>query len=258
MNDNKLNLMLHAGGRQVELADLERTLTPEATSTWQPIPHMELFRTVKDTMERSGFRVVQAVHGLAKEGMRYFGMMQLANGEDGNGEYGFVAGLRNSHDMSFPARLAMGSGVFICDNLAFSSEITLGRKHTLHIRRDLPRLVQSAVGKLSDYRQRQAIRYERYHTTKLESSVAHDLIIQAVDARSLPVTRIPEVLQEWREPSHPEFTENGMSAWRLFNAFTESMKGLDPAILARRTNALHGLFDTACGVLKEIPAVVVA
>jgi Domain of unknown function (DUF932) len=257
MSENKLNLILHAGGRSVELDALEHVLTPVATQTWQPLPHLELFQTVKETIERSGLRVTQAVHGLAKEGLRYFGMMQLAS-EDGDGEYGFVAGLRNSHDMSFPAGLAMGAGVFICDNLAFSSEITLGRKHTVHIRRDLPRLVTSAVGKLSDYRHRQNIRYERYHATKLMDSLAHDLIIQAVDAQSLPVTKIPEVLKEWREPSHAEFTADGMSAWRLFNAFTEAMKGLDPALLSRRTVALHGLFDTACGVLKEVPATVVA
>ena len=257
MSENKLNLILHAGGRSVELDALEHVLTPKATQTWHPIPHMELFQTVKETVERSGLRVVQSVHGLAKEGMRYFGMMQLAS-DDGDGEYGFVAGLRNSHDMSFPAGLAIGAGVFICDNLAFSSEITLGRKHTVHIRRDLPRLVVSAVAKLGEYRERQNIRYERYHATKLIDSSAHDLIIQAVDAQSLPVTKIPEVLKEWREPSHAEFTEDGMSAWRLFNSFTEAMKGLDPALLSRRTVALHGLFDTACGVLKEVPATVVA
>jgi hypothetical protein len=36
------------------------------------------------------------------------------------------------------------------------------------------------------------------------------------------------------------------------------MKNLDPVLLSRRTLSLHGLFDTACGVLKEVPAIVVA
>jgi hypothetical protein len=33
------------------------------------------------------------------------------------------------------------------------------------------------------------------------------------------------VLQEWREPQHPELAEGGKTAWRLFNAVTETIKG---------------------------------
>ena len=42
------------------------------------------------------------------------------------------------------------------------------------------------------------------------------------------------------EPSHPEFSER--SAWSLFNAFTEVLKGNLPE-LPKRTEVLHGLFD---------------
>ena len=61
-------------------------------------------------------------------------------------DYGLVIGLRNSHDKSFPASIALGSGVFVCDNLAFSAEVTIARRHTRFIERDLPRVVHTAVG----------------------------------------------------------------------------------------------------------------
>jgi hypothetical protein len=79
------------------------------------------------------------------------------------------------------------------------------------------------------------------------------LIIRAVDARALPVTKIPDVLKEWREPSHPEFRDR--TAWRFFNAMTEVLKGhLD--MLLRRTQALHGLLDAECGLVMDLkPAV---
>jgi len=48
------------------------------------------------------------------------------------------------------------------------------------------------------------------------------------------------------EPRHAEFRA-GKTAWRLFNAFTEAMKG-DLDALPRRTQALHGLLDAACGL----------
>jgi len=37
----------------------------------------------------------------------------------------------------------------------------------------------------------------------------HDLIIRAIDAKIIPVTKVPGVLSEWREPSHNEFTDHG-------------------------------------------------
>ena len=45
-------------------------------------------------------------------------------------------------------------------------------------------------------------------------------------------TRLPAVLREWREPRHPEFRE-GRTAWRLFNAFTEALKGIGSAFTPR-------------------------
>jgi hypothetical protein len=80
---------------------------------------------------------------------------------------------------------------------------------------------------------------DRHH--RLQPMRAH-----ALGDRRQAVTRIPRVLREWREPRHPEFRE-GRTAWRLFNAFTESLKGgLDA--LPGRTQALHGLLDGACGL----------
>jgi hypothetical protein len=69
-------------------------------------------------------------------------------------------------------------------------------------------------------------------TTELSDGAAHDLVIQSLDARVVPVTRIPDVLREWREPRHSEFRE-GRTAWRLFNAFTESLKGRLDALPTR-------------------------
>jgi len=59
-----------------------------------------------------------------------------------------VLGIRNSHDKTFPASLVDGALVFVCDNLSFSGEIRVTRKHTRFIRRDLVTLVQGPIGKL--------------------------------------------------------------------------------------------------------------
>src|SRR5262249_20214285 len=121
----------------------------------------------------------------------------------------------------------------------------LARKHTAHIARDLPQLVDRAVGLLGGLRRTQEQRFVTYRQQDLSDGEAHDLIIRALDARVLPVTRIPDVLNEWGERRHPEFA--GRTAWRLWNAFTEILKGgLDQ--LPRRTTVLHGIMDAFCGL----------
>jgi hypothetical protein len=99
-----------------------------------------------------------------------------------------------------------------------------------------------------DLRRTQEQRFRAYRQHELSDGEAHDLMVRALDAQVMPVTCIPDVLQEWREPRHAEFRD-GRTVWRLFNAFTEILKGRLHALPAR-TQALHGLMDTACGIVK--------
>jgi hypothetical protein len=159
-----------------------------------------------------------------------------------------VIGLRNSHDKSFPAAIALGNAAFVCDNLAFSAEVTIARRHTRFIERDLPRVVHTAVGRLADMRGQQDLRIRSYKETELTDPAAHDLMIRAVDASVLPVTQVPAVLEEWRAPTHEEFAADGKTVWRFHNAMTHVWKGRNLAALPRRSQALHGLLDAACGL----------
>jgi hypothetical protein len=242
---NKLNLMLHAGGQSVDRNQLINVPTPEATDTWYPIPHFELLDQVTKTLQRSGLEIVSEAHGLARDGNRYFGMLQVANGHNPD-DYGLVVGLRNSHDKSFPGALALGSGVFVCDNLAFSGEIKLARKHTRFIRNDLPGLVQKAVGLLGAHREKQDLRIAAYKQHELQDIETNNILINALDADIIGATQLPKVLAEWRNPLHEDFKPR--TAWSLFNAFTEIAKG-NVNLAYGRTQKLHGLMDSVCNIV---------
>jgi hypothetical protein len=209
------------------------------------VPHHRLLELVESTIEGQGFRVTNQAHGLWGDGDRYFGLMELANGHAAD-DYGLVLGLRNSHDKTFPASLAVGSQVLVCDNLSFFGEVVLTRRHTRFVERDLPGIVAQAVGRLSEMRTQQADRLDAYKQTRIKDRTAHDLMVRAVDARVIPVTQLPMVLKEWRKPTHPVSTADGRSVWRLFNAFTESFKSRSLEVLPRRSQALHGLMDRIC------------
>jgi hypothetical protein len=238
------NLILHCGAQRVERREIQRVKTPRATETWTPLPHLDLVTQVEQTLKTNGLVVGTQAHSLSHAGLRYFGLMEVQRTESAE-DYCWVLGLRNSHDKTFPAGVTAGASVFVCDNLSFSGEVKLARKHTSHILRDLPRLVQSAVGKLMDRWHDQDARLSAYKLAEIEERTAHDLIVRAVDVGVCPNKLVPRVLHEWREPRYEAF--QARNAWTLFNAFTEALKG-NLTELPRRSEALHGLLDTHVGL----------
>lgn len=239
-------LCLHAGGIEVSREQLAEVATPERTMTWTPVAHNVLLGRVSESLGRAGWEIKTEQHAISHGGNRYFGLMDLTfPGMDESPDYGMTVGIRNSHDMKFPAGLCAGSHVFVCDNLAFSAEVKIARKHTRWILQDLPGLVQRAVGRLGDIRRGQDRRIACYKDCGLNDHQAHDVIIQALDSKVIGSTMIPDVLQQWRTPAHPEFRER--NGWSLFNAFTEVMKG-NVSLAVPRTQKLHGLMDAVCNV----------
>ena len=241
-----IDLMLHCGAHAVDRDDVRSSPTPSPTDTWYPIPHARLLEQVETTLSGVGLNVVSEAHALGRDGDRYFGLLETRNGQ-AHEDYALVVGLRNSHDQSYPAGLVVGSGVFICDNLAFSGEIKFARKHTRHISRDLPQLVQAAIGRLGEMRHQQDERIEAYKSKRLSDRDAHHLLIQMIDSGTIPITRLPAALQEFREPSHDSFLSDGRrTAWTLMQGVTECLKGRNLDALPRRTQAMHGVLDAAC------------
>jgi len=244
-----LNLCLHAGGSEVAFADLMNVRTPSATDTWHPIPHHDLVNRVRVGLNNANLEIVKETHALAKEGNRYFGIFQIAKQGMQASDYSLVMGLRNSHDKTFPAGITAGSGVFVCDNLAFSGEVKLARKHTINLNRDLPGKISEGIGRLGQLWVNNERRFDAYKNTRLDDSKdVHDLLIRAIDCEACTVTQVKHILDEYRKPSHEEFQTP--SVWRLFNAFTEKYKGNLEA-LAPRSIKLHGLLDAYCGIIDK-------
>lgn len=244
-------LMLHAGSNRVTKAVLLKSKTPRPTRTWHPIPHGDLVTLVLDSLKRAGFGIQNEAHALWRNGIRYFGTFEVVDRDtkERHPDYGLVVGLRNSHDKSFPAGLAAGSHVFVCDNLAFSGEVTLARRHTLYILDDLPELVTRAVGRLGGLREHQFNRIQAYKERTLTDADAHDIIIRAIDHNIIGPLKVEPVLKEWRTPEHEAFQQRTL--WSLFNCFTATLKGTNLTELPNRTTSLHGLMDLVVGLKAE-------
>ena len=245
--------MIDVGAEGVDRKAVGAVVTPRRTETWVPVSHLRLLETVEEGLAAVGFKIASEKHVMARAGHRYFGMLQIENGGT-HDDYGLLVGLRNSHDKSFVAGLACGSHVFVCSNLAFSGDVVISRKHTVHIERDLPILVSQALGQFAEQRVLQERRIEAYKQTRFKRAKANDILIRSLDAGVIPASKIPKVLRCWRgnaeEGWEREIDEafEPRTAWRLFNAYTYVLRGTSVFLLARRTQALHGLMDNAVGL----------
>jgi len=239
-------MLLHCGAETVTREQLFAIPTPKGTDTWFPLSHRTIVGEVETQLKTTGFQIGGETHALSHDGARYFGVISVTTKDRGQSDYTWVVGLRNSHDKSFPAGLVAGSRVFCCDNLAFSGEVKISRKHTKYAYRDLRHLTARAVGQLGDRFRGLDLRVEAYKAEPVADWLAHDITIRAVDCAAITPAQIPDVLKEWRTPSYPDFEPR--NAWSLFNAFTEVHKTVNPHTALRRGEALYGLFDGLAGV----------
>lgn len=239
---------IHVGGEVVDFDTVRRVPTPPPTKTHYPISHATYVEHVRAVLEDTNFVIGAEQHALSHNGERYFGMFHLDNPPGSTREFSWAVGLRNSHDMHISARLAAGTRVFVCDNLCFSGEIMLARKHTKNAQADLKNLTVKAIGDLNDLLGYEDYRFEAYKTFTVADKDVHDIVIRAVDCKAITPSRIPYVLQQWREPAHEEFQPRNV--WSLFNAVTEDYKAANRnvGIAINRGRALRGLLDGVAGV----------
>ena len=241
-------MLLHCGAQTVSREDLLAVPTPRGTQTWYPLGHSTILGEVETQLESSGFTILEETHALSHEGARYFGVMSVSLPKRGQADFGWIVGIRNSHDMTYPAGLVAGTRVFVCDNLCFSGEVRISRKHTRFAERDLRHLTARAVGQLGDKFRGLDQRVIAYKEERITNTRAHDIVIRAVDCAAITPAQIPSVLDQWRRPEYEAFA--GRNAWSLFNAFTEVHKAVNPHTAMRRGEALHGLFDAEVALVS--------
>lgn len=243
-------LMLHCGGQLANRENVFAVPAPTATATYAPLPYESFLVRIEKQLAVEGIKISEERLALAKEGQRLFGLLALEMPGHAQTDYGCVLGLRTSYDRSFANGVCVGAAVFVCDNLSFRGEVTFERKHTAKMLRDLSWMISETVSTLPMRFAAQSATFEAYRQRELCDRDVHDLAIRFWDAGALGTLEIPRLIKEWREPKHEAFTQAPKTAWRLFNAATEIIKG-DLWRLPARTRTIHTILDEACGLQKE-------
>jgi hypothetical protein len=234
------SLVLHRGAREVNIDAVAAVETPKPTATWFPIPHVSFLESVEETLHESGFQIASKRLALSSNNNQFFATLDLKS-LVGNG-VALSVGLRNSIDKTLPQGFCAGSRVFVCDNLAFRSELLVNRKHTINGEMRFHDAIANASGRLEAFRSAEGGRIEEMKKLLLDDVMAESLIFRAWEKGIVSHRQMPTVVKEWREPSHDDFGERNV--WSLFNAFTEALKPIgksNPQAFAGRTFRLNGL-----------------
>lgn len=253
-------LMIHCGAQGVDRAELAQLPVPKAKGPRHVVrPFIEDVEMVTDYMKTEGIRIKDEAFGVMyKKGtdvpVRFFGVMQVhIKGFGRDKDYGLLVGLRGSYNQSLPRAIAVGSRVFVCDNLAFSGEVEIKTKQTLNVARCMPRLLQEAIAQVPYMAEHQSRRFEAYHNVTIEQQAGDATLVELVRLGVLNPSQMGKAVNEWDAPSYEQHAAEGLSVWRLQNAVTEAIKPANEERAAiptawRRTQTLTGVLDGLAGV----------
>lgn len=229
----------------VNREELATVRTPNGSDSFTPIAHSFLVEETLAALDRAGYSVTEEKHALARFGQRYFGGFQIAGPDINSDSRKLVLGLRNAHDKSFAASMCIGNRMIVCENLCFSSDVKLARRHTVNIIRDIPRVLSEGIGRLMSHWTDMETRINRYQQTEIGFKEACELTVNLAECNALPPRDVFSVIQEFKAPRHPEF--NTPTLWNLYNSVTENLKGSCLTKLPARTMMMQSIFDTRAG-----------
>ena len=231
-------IMAQPGDRFVGRNEIATIPTPEATTTWRPVPHAEVIDAVTEVVKAHNWQILDEQYGLARDGQRMFGVLRI--NKSSSPEWSRCIGIRNSHDRSLSVGLAAGISVMCCSNLAFGATMVLKRRHTSRI--ELDDLVVSAVDELEmEFLNLETVS-EDLKLHEVGNDEARAIIVRAAEINAINSCDIVPIFREFKEPSHEEFREP--TRWSLLNAFTEYAKKYSPGradVCHRGLTRLFGL-----------------
>src|SRR3989442_11572754 len=245
-------LISHVDTDIVTRAELQGIQTPDPTSTWRPIPHVELVETLDTVLKQEHMEIREEQFASRRDGSVLFAVLQLAYGETGDGIA--ALGLRTGNNKSMSLQICAGLSVFVCDNLAFRGDlIALKRKHTsgLILREELTLAVirfqehfGRLVGEIQDLKKRALGDIEA-------KALIHDVFAEGL----MPVRLLPDVSRAYFEPQLAEFEPR--NAWSLHNAFTGLAKEMPMPTRLPAIQAVGKLFGMSADKPREglLPAV---
>ena len=232
--------------------------TPARTDSWIPVPHIELVRGIEHYLHAQGVSITAEKYAVNRDGNALFGVMDLSGLNPVTVDLGGLPiaiqnpgftgalGLRTSNDKSLAIQLAVGSRVFVCDNLALSGDmIALKRKHTSGL--DIWTSLKDAIARFIEKFGTLATKFDALKNQVLYDREAKCKIYDTFASGALATRYFDGVHEAYfgipnpdNLPFEPQYKG---TAWALHNAFTFALRDASLPVQQRATLALGSAFD---------------
>jgi hypothetical protein len=223
--------------RVVSYEELLMIEAPKPTKTWFPIKHSTVFDTVTEILTQRNYEIKKTQLAVSRNGQRMFGCLDLSR-ELVDGEVGLSVGIRNSVDKSLPLGFVAGSRVFVCDNLAFCSDLIVKFKHTLNGEYRFLDEIMTAVDRLPGFINEESRNIRDLKNTEIgEEQVSH-IMLSAYRQDIIPARLFPSLV-------HEVDRNDPRTCWQLYNNFTSVMRDMQVTNSERfvqKTMLLNNLF----------------
>jgi hypothetical protein len=241
-----MSLVLHCGGQAITRDQLAQLPVPNALGARHKVrPFIDDVNLVTESLSNRGLSIKQEGFGVVTDNQtklptRYFGLLELTTQKQ---DFGVMVGLRGSYNQTLPRGLALGSRVFVCDNLAFSGEVQIKTRQTTFIDKRISSLFERALDRVEQLIELQEQRFERFRNTCLTVNDARFLIIEMLRQGVITGAQVQYVVNEFERPTYDAHKADGATVWTLHNAVTEVAKGQNLVTHQQRTLRMTELLD---------------
>lgn len=244
-----MSVIMHCGAREASREEINQIDVPpvryneKGHVTYQPIAHTTLLGHVESELAALDIRVANDRHFLNRDGNHYFAQLEL---EGPHQDYCSFVGVRNSHLADMAAGMALGHKVRICDNLMFSAEVVINRRHSRFIHRDIPGLVNHGVAQLLHVEKNQEARIEHYKDYGMRLWEAEHAFIRCLELGA--IGRAPRLAwDQWRNREELRWGEEP-TAWKFQNVITNGWTSAPTSpLLVTKSRKLATILDQVTG-----------
>jgi hypothetical protein len=250
------NMMLHCGGKNISFDDLQAVELPPETETYVPIAHADLalnitsvcsdmlhdYEKVDDIFAVSAGLIKNGEEKIKHDAARFFGLTTYRRKGGDKGEMGLALGYRNSYDKSMKIGMAIGARVFICDNMAISGSVaSFSMLHTGDVLNRLRDEIVLGVNKSRDGFLQVEKDAEEMKTVRVADDSAFRMLGLAFGRDALTPTQLTNAVRSWKSDDYMGGFGEERTAWSLYNAGTEALKGVRPAKVMEKHVDWHKL-----------------
>ena len=212
---------------KVDRAGLAQFATPQATSTWRPVPHVELVGTMLEQAGDFGLTPVREQYAVGRRGLALFGVIDFQNGYK-HADRQMALGFRHSNDKDIALRINGGVHVFVCDNLSLSGETVAFKKHSRGLH--LAEMIREGLGKFLDVFKRFNAKIEEAEQAVISDDQAKVKLFDMRYKGILPVSLFDDAAANYFRATDLNYADSTpRTTWGLHNAVTRAVKALAPA-----------------------------